>query len=100
MSAVSGPLRWWAFRRKEAAGLRPVRLEAQDSALSRHQQGFESPTGRQRPHRARYHNYFSNLRDPVSSLPHMSTPYRPSGEGEHLGLFPKAGHPCGKSMKV
>jgi hypothetical protein len=24
-----------------------VRLEAQDSALSRHQQGFESPTGRQ-----------------------------------------------------
>ena len=28
-------LRWWEFRRKEARGPRPVRLEAQDGALSR-----------------------------------------------------------------
>ena len=43
-----GGLRWpWFVGRRRRLGRGPVRLEAQDSALSRHQQGFESPTGRQ-----------------------------------------------------
>jgi hypothetical protein len=41
---------WRLIKRRTcriAARPRPVRLEAQDTALSRRRQGFESPTGRQ-----------------------------------------------------